>query len=118
MTKDKIIKTLKGHSDICWIFMGGGWQSSEDDNHEDEGKEKILVLMKDLGLSFKRKSSSGGDDCWSVYEFTTKEGESFLLKFAGHFEFDGYSSYSGSEFEDVYEVEPYIVPKIEYKRKN
>ena len=52
-----------------------------------------------------------GDDCWSVYEFTTSD-ESFLVKFDGY-----YHSYNEPDYSECFEVEPKEVMITKYVKK-
>lgn len=76
-----------------------------------EGKDvEFVKKIKELGR-VKRIDSYGGegygDDYWSVYHFVDHD---VYIKFDGF-----YQSYEGSTYEEMFEVEPVEVTKIEYQ---
>lgn len=77
----------------------------------DEGYAKAL---QNIGVTFESVESYGGEDQGSTYYTIWKferDGE-----FA-YFQFDGYyASYNGADFNEVFEVFPREVTKIEFRR--
>lgn len=63
-------------------------------------------------VTFKNVAQKGGEgegkEYWSVYEFTRGD-EKVFIKFDGW-----YASYVGSEFQDMFQVEPREVMRVEY----
>lgn len=121
MTKDEVIALLKENTRLCNSFFHSEASAVDDyivhpkwfDAEEIAGLSALDVG----GVTLKCKDNFGGegmgDDYWSVYEFTTKDGESFLLKFDGY-----YASYSGAEFNEFFEVEAKEVVKVEFFKKS
>jgi hypothetical protein len=79
--------------------------------------DQTLYFLSELinnGISWKFEDGYGGEgkgeEYWSVYSFTKNE-ETVYIKFDGY-----YQSYSGSEYDDFYQVEPKHVMVTRYQK--
>ena len=94
------------------------FQSEMDDEYSsrypDADHDGFLDALKVNNITFKHVTNFGGEeqgkDYWSVYEFTDGTSSVFV-------KFDGwYASYSGSEYEEFYFVEPVSTQVIVYNK--
>lgn len=95
------------------------WSEATDESIYDgylEGESReVFQNLQNQGVEFKHEDSYGGegmgDQYWSLYSFTNKEGEKV------HVQFDGwYQSYNGSEFTEWFFVEPKQVTVTKFTR--
>lgn len=89
-------------------------ESAEDKYLEDKTRE-FFQSLQNKGVKFNYEADYGGEgmgeEYWSVYSFTNKEGEKVYVKFDGW-----YQSYNGSEFTEWFFVEPKQVTVTKFTR--
>jgi hypothetical protein len=96
---------------ICSSFIGQ--DISEGDSEWDDAETKEFKFkLQALEISFNCESSYGGEGegeaFWAVYSFTNGTDLEYI-KFNGY-----YASYSGSEFQEWFFVEPKTVEVVQY----
>ena len=111
---NKLLKSADSEVTNAFFFDDVSESSMDDQYLEDESREFFIELYK-KGITFTNKESFGGegmgDDYWTVYSFSNKEGEKVYVQFDGW-----YQSYSGSEFTEWFFVEPKQVTVTKFTR--
>ena len=117
------MKTLKETVQVLLDEAGsdvvfGFFQSDEPEINKwtEEGSETEVFVNKAKGLNieYEQAASHGGEgegeDYWSVYKFTQGT-ESVYVKFSG-----SYQSYSGSDYDEWFFVDPKVVEVTQFFR--
>jgi hypothetical protein len=110
--KEIVTKVLASNDGVVTtsLFYGGFRQKESTSESARTKRFNQELLDAELVVEYAQQfgGEEQGDYCWSVYKFA--KGSEFC-----HVKFDGYySSYSGSEFEEWFFVEPKEVMVIEW----
>lgn len=80
----------------------------------DKHTQAFISTIESQSISFQEIDRYGGEEqgseFWTIYEFSNQH-EKVFVKFNGF-----YASYSGSEYEEFFLVEPVQVQKFEYNK--
>ena len=101
-------------SDVIESFFGS--DAPVIDKWTDEGSETELFVntAKGLNIEYEYVTCHGGEgegeDYWSVFKFT-QGAESVYVKFSG-----SYQSYSGSDYDEWFFVDPKVVEVTQFFR--
>ena len=108
------VALAEAESSVLNEFFQSEMDSEYSSRYPDADHDSFLDALKVNNITFKHVTNFGGEEqgaeYWSVYEFTDGTSSVFV-------KFDGwYASYSGSDYEEFYFVEPVPTQVIVYKK--
>jgi len=105
-------EVTEDYDNTCDFFMHGGYLEYDDGIRNWLAEKQIVAeLMEEYG------GEDQGSDYWSVWRFERIIKTDGLMREEVFYKFSGwYASYVGAEFQEVFEVEPVEVVKIEWRK--